>query len=281
MKVSVAEGLGYCSGVEKAIEMAMEYGDKHRQVYSLGTIAHNEAVVQTLLAHGVQPIPSEAILPGTHIAITAHGAPPSIYGKARNLGCEILDCTCPIVRKAQTIVSTILDEYDIIIYGDPDHQEIQALKGWALGEVKYVGTGGDGRAPVYLGKKVAVVSQTTQVPSKYMAFIHDLLEHGLPQTDEIRLFDTICPIVTKRIKDAHNLACNVDILFVVGSQKSANTANLARVCEEVLHKVYTIQGPDQVAVPIWRRQGRGAGVTAGTSTPIEMVEAVVQKLREV
>ena len=290
MEVKIASDLGYCSGVSKAIEKAMAYGDEHHQVYSLGTIAHNEAVVETLRRHGVEPIEPEEMTLQTHVAITAHGAPPSLYKKIADLGCWAMDCTCPIVRKAQKVVSMLhKGGYDILIFGDPGHQEVKGLVGWAWGNVKFVGLDPHKLKTTALAKKVGTISQTTQVPSHYSAFISGLFQIGLPNADELRKFYTICPIVEARVIEARKLAAEVDIMFVVGSQASANTNNLAMVCREVTPlraAVHIVQDAGQVQLALtdcsWYRGSPPelAGLTAGTSTPIEVVEAVVQRLKE-
>ncbi len=290
MEVKIASELGYCAGVSKAIEKAMAYGDEHHQVYSLGTIAHNEAVVEILRRHGVEPIEPADMIPQTHVAITAHGAPPSMYEKIADLGCQGLDCTCPIVKKAQEVVGMLHREgYDILIFGDPGHQEVKGLVGWAMGSAEFIGLDPHQIETTALGVKVGIISQTTQVPSYYSSFISGLFETGLPNTDEVRTFCTICPIVDARVIEANKLAAEVDLMFVVGSQASANTKNLARVCRELLvggARVPIVQGPDQVEQAIgdwvsrWGRPPTNAGLTAGTSTPIEVVEAVVQRLKE-
>jgi len=300
LEVKIAGELGYCAGVSKAIEKAMAYGDEHHQVYSLGTIAHNEAVVEILRRHGVEPIEPEEMIPQTHVAITAHGAPLSLYAKIADLNCRPLDCTCPIVRKAQKVVSMLYRQgYDILVFGDPGHQEVKGLVGWAWGNVKFVGLDPYQLDTTALVKKVGTISQTTQVPSDFFRFISRIFLLGLENAREVRAFNTICPIVDARVIEARKLAAEVDIMFVVGSQASANTNNLARVCMEAPiggtkdpfdqvpdQRVYIVQGPDQVeqAIGDWvgRRgqQPKLAGLTAGTSTPIEVVEAVVQRLKE-
>ncbi|GAI84563.1 unnamed protein product, partial [marine sediment metagenome] len=178
-EVRTAGKLGYCFGVSQAIEKAIKYADEHGKVYSLGTLAHNEDVVELLRQHGVEPIKVEDIQPNTHVAITAHGAPPEIYRKIEEMGCSCLDCTCPIVRKAQLVVSTQLDSFDILIFGDPDHQEVIGLNGWAKGPercfqgAKFIGNGtdlfsaGGELVDLKLGKKVGVISQTTKVPTMF------------------------------------------------------------------------------------------------------------------
>jgi len=306
MKVKIAPNLGYCSGVAHAIEKAIDYAKEHGKVSSIGTIAHNEAVVERLRSYGIEPIKPEHIQPGTHVAITAHGSPPWVYDRIVALRCQYLDCTCPIVRRAQEAAASLHNEgLDILIFGDPKHQEVRGLQGHGGLSVKYVGNwanlfdsppGPPGR--LELGEKVGVISQTTQIPTKFFDFVGTLAYNHIAGVKELRIINTICPIVAKRIEEAENLAEQVDIMFVVGSAESANTQNLATVCKAAQFKlptkhwaVFIVQNPTQVEGAIWeckmaalngiRPSPNSAGVTAGTSTPIEMVEAVVEKLRSI
>jgi len=304
MRVRTAGKLGYCFGVSQAIEKAIKFADEHGgRLYTLGTLAHNEQVVENLRSHGVEPIPFEKPHPGMsgvwvkvshgNIAITAHGAPPNIYDRLREFKMNILDCTCPIVRRAQKVVSQQLDGYDIVIFGDPDHQEVIGLDGWA-GGAKFIGgfhdlfTPGQDLKELGLGKKVGVISQTTKAPADYADFIATLGNRNLHRLRELRVFNTICPIVSARVNETRKLSEEVDMMFVVGSQESANTKNLANVARPGvgLQFVYIVQDVDQVgeALGDWYMENDMAlprvGVTAGTSTPIEVVEEVVTKLKE-
>ena len=300
IEVRLASQLGYCSGVSQAIEQAIEYGDEPRtgMAYSLGTVAHNEHVVELLRNHGVQPISLDEMRDRSRVIITAHGAPPEIYERIEHQHCAFLDCTCPIVLKVQErVVELESHGYDVVIFGDPDHQEIKGLVGWARGKVKFVGdfnalfTLGQDHRSLGLGQRVGVVSQTTSVPEMYRDFIATLVGHHLDESPEVRIFNTICPIVATRVKDTRKLAGEVDMMFVVGSKESANTRNLERVCRQTITQarapwaVNLVQNEDQVgkALSDWYVENDMSspkvGVTAGTSTPIEVVEKVVAKLK--
>ncbi|MBA7633852.1 4-hydroxy-3-methylbut-2-enyl diphosphate reductase [subsurface metagenome] len=311
MRVRMAGKLGYCFGVSQAIEKVVSYAEGGK-VYTLGTLAHNEHVVQYLRGKGVEPFPFEELPPdmlgvwakialNAKVAITAHGAPPEYYERLKTVTNNILDCTCPIVRKAQSVVSQLLDGYDILIFGDPNHQEVKGLMGWAEGKVKFVGTFDQLFTPeqdfkeLNLGKKVAVISQSTKIPADFADFLSTFTHRNVSGFEELRVFNTICPIVAQRIRDTENLASEVDIMFVVGSKESANTRNLETVCRRsITHSegmvqpwsVALAQDEDQVghAISEWYVENDMAfpkvGVTAGTSTPIEVVEKVVEKAKE-
>lgn len=328
MEVRTAGELGYCFGVRQAIEKAIQYAEATEgKLYTLGTLAHNEHVVVYLREKGVEPMPFEAPHPdielNANVAITAHGAPPEYYESLKSVTGNILDCTCPIVQRAQAVVSQQLDGFDILIFGDPNHQEVKSLVGWAEDKVKFVGGFNQLFTPeqeykeLDVGKKVAVISQTTQVPADYTDFLSSLLHRlqwppaeGTHRLEELRVFNTICPIVATRIEETRNLADEVDIMLVVGSHFSANTRNLYRIARtEMIGRVYPgfipyesakvpvvlVHSEDDVAlaltksrelIPIsWHMDEPEAelvvGVTAGTSTPIEVVEEVVNRVKEI
>lgn len=299
-RVRTAGNLGYCFGVSQAIEKAVKFSEDNGMLYSLGTLAHNEVVVEYLRQHRVEPIEVENITRGMNVAITAHGAPPETYFMLEKMECKILDCTCPIVRRSQKVVSQQLDGFSVLIFGDPNHQEVIGLNGWAKG-TKFVGnwidlltTGGE-VVDLKLGKRVGVISQTTKIPSMFADFVATLVNHHVGEFTELRIFNTICPIVSARVNETRKLAGEVDMMFVVGSQESANTRNLETVCRQGITRargmvepwaVSLVQNVDQVgeALNHWYVENDMAfpniGVTAGTSTPIEVVKEVVTKLKE-
>ena len=284
--VRTAGPLGYCFGVSQAIDKVEKYADEHGKVYSLGTLAHNENVVEYLRQHQVEPIEMEHIVSGMHVAITAHGAPPETYRKLEEIGCLLLDCTCPIVRKAQTVVSQQLDGFDVLIFGDPKHQEVKALNGWA-GGARFVGEFQDLKS-LKVGKKVGIVSQTTKIPAMFAGFVAVVISRHIGKIQELRVFNTICPIVAARVNETRKLAGEVDMMFVVGSQESANTQNLVKVASEIMEikpvflVLSTLVISPSLETHTWHQDWRSLriGVTAGTSTPIEVVERVVQRLKE-
>ncbi len=302
IEVRTAGKLGYCSGVSQAIEKAIAFAKENGRLYTLGTLAHNEVVVEYLEKRNVIPTQGDCALEGGNMAITAHGAPPETFERLGNLGCTVLDCTCPIVKKAQDKVRNLAAAgFDIVIFGDPNHQEVKGIVGWSMGSCKFVGhhdqlfTPGQEHRVLALGDKVGVVSQTTKDPADYRDFISTLLYHHLAKSSDVRIHNTICPIVAERIEETRKLAAAVDMMFVVGSEGSANTRNLERVCRQAITRakglieplaVNLVQNVAQVA-EVFFQMGQhrfiplnSIGVTAGTSTPIEVVEQVVAELKE-
>ena len=307
LEVRTAGKLGYCFGVSQAIEKAVRFAQENGPVHSLGTLAHNEAVVAYLRAHDVESIHAEQVTREMNVAVTTHGAPPATYQTLEELECRVLDCTCPIVRKAQRTVSQQLDGFDVVIYGDPHHEEVVGLDGWA-GGARFVGTfdslftAQQEFKELRLSGRVGIVSQTTRIPADFADFVTTLAHHFLGKVSEFRVMNTICPIAAARLGQTRRLAAEVDLVLVVGSQESANTSNLARAAMSGVGAdgVFIIQSANQVLETLgaWWLNGDGCrrrlygtrlespddafriGITAGTSTPIEVVNDVVSRVKE-
>jgi len=307
LEVRTAGRLGYCFGVSQAIEKAVRFAQENGSLHTLGTLAHNEAVVAHLRAHHVDPIDAEQVTRGMDVAITTHGTLPATYRTLEELECRVLDCTCPIVRKAQRVVSQQLDGYDVVIHGDPCHQEVIGLNGWA-GGARFVGTFNSlfteqqEFRELRLSGRVGVVSQTTRIPADFADFVTTLAHQFLGKVSELRVMNTICPISAARLAQTRRLAAEVNLMLVVGSRESANTSNLAAVARSGVgaDSVFIIQSADQVirTLGAWWMNGDGdrrrcygtrldspeepfrIGITAGTSTPIEVVNEVVSRVKE-
>lgn len=304
LEVKVVENLGYCPGVSKAIADALEFRKKQgRTVYSLGELAHNRQTVQTLTDQGIICL-VHALAPDDPVVITAHGAPPQLYSQLIYSQLPVRDCTCPIVKKAQQAAAALAHEgFDIIIYGDPAHQEVKGLVGWARDRFRFAGRfdnlfeANQTLKPLELGRRLGVVAQTTSIPGAYAEFVHTLIHHyfaiGTSQepgtASEFRVLDTICPIVAKRLAATQKLATEVDMMLVVGSPTSANSQNLVTVARQatafqtISNPVFRVGGPEQVdgllASVTSMSWGRRIGISAGTSTPIEVVDDVVETVR--
>jgi (E)-4-hydroxy-3-methyl-but-2-enyl pyrophosphate reductase len=297
MEIKTAGKLGYCTGVAQAIKQATAFGKRvgsnsiePTKAYSLGALAHNEDVVKILQESNVEITWSSELKGGENIIIPAHGAGPKTYSRLDQLKCRVEDCTCQYVRKSQILVSELsMKGYDIVIFGDPQHQEVIGLTDWGEPHIKFVGgekdlfTEQQGTKSLGLKREVVVVSQTTRDPERYAEFITMLMHNVGNDYKELRINNTICPIVAERIQLTKNLAGTVDLMIVVGSKKSANTMNLVEASSTVRRPwspVLVANEKDVVSLSLlteWIKHNpfREIGVTAGTSTPIEVVDGVI------
>jgi len=278
MEIILARDMGFCWGVRRAISIMEEVVQQEGEVYSLGPIVHNPLVMAELEKRGVRAINGNIPLQeGKPLAITAHGAGPEIYRLAREKGIRLIDTTCPIVTKSQRWARRMAQQgFTIIIFGDAQHREVKGVLAWTEG--KGMAVTDVSQVPRGLSR-IAVISQTTQEPRKFAAFVAQLLQERIEEIHEFRLVGTLCNVTSSQQEAARELARQVDVVIVVGGRNSANTRHLAEVCQETGVPTYHIERAEELD-PAWVRGCRKVGITAGASTPDWAVQEVVSRLRQ-
>jgi 4-hydroxy-3-methylbut-2-enyl diphosphate reductase len=213
------------------------------------------------------------------VAITAHGVGPQVLEEVRARGSEIIDTTCPIVTRSQRWARKMAEAgFTVLVFGDPEHREVKGVLGWAGGKGVAVADGQP--LPEGLPSRLAVISQTTQSPRRFAAFVSKLMEERLGQISELRVVNTLCDATSSQQAAARELAQEVDLMLVVGGKSSANTRHLLEACQEEGATAYHVESAVELA-PEWFRGCQRVGVTAGASTPDSAVEAVVERIREI
>jgi len=277
MEIKVAKNAGYCFGVKRAIEMVEETLKKYEgnRVYSLGEIIHNPQVVERLKRRGLIVVRDiEDVEENSTVIISAHGRSEEDIARLKKKGCKIVNATCPYVRLPQSIIKKMSSEgYLVILLGDREHPEVKGLVSFAKGEnIRVVNTNEDFSG--LEADKVAVLAQTTQNREDFNRLINSLLG----RFTEIRVFDTICDATKIRQEEAIKLAQEVDLMIVIGGRNSANTKRLyelsTRYCKRVLH-IETEKEIDRSIIADAER----IGITAGASTPDDIIKAVVERIR--
>jgi (E)-4-hydroxy-3-methyl-but-2-enyl pyrophosphate reductase len=278
MEIILARDMGFCWGVRRAISIMEEVVQQEGEVYSLGPIVHNPLVMAELEKRGVRAINGNIPLQeGKPLAITAHGAGPEIYRLAREKGIRLIDTTCPIVTRSQRWARRMAQQgFTIIIFGDAQHREVKGVLAWTEG--KGMAVTDVSQVPRGLSR-IAVISQTTQEPRKFAAFVAQLLQERIEEIHEFRLVGTLCNVTSSQQEAARELARQVDVVIVVGGRNSANTRHLAEVCQETGVPTYHIERAEELD-PAWVRGCRKVGITAGASTPDWAVQEVVSRLRQ-
>jgi 4-hydroxy-3-methylbut-2-enyl diphosphate reductase len=277
MEIKVAKNAGYCFGVKRAIEMVEETLKKYEgnRIYSLGEIIHNPQVVERLKRRGLIVVRDiEDVEENSTVIISAHGRSEEDIARLKKKGCKIVNATCPYVRLPQSIIKKMSSEgYLVILLGDREHPEVKGLVSFAKGEnIRVVNTNEDfGGLET---DKVAVLAQTTQNREDFNKLVNSLLG----RFTEIRVFDTICDATKIRQEEAIKLAQEVDLMIVIGGRNSANTKRLyelsTRYCKRVLH-IETEKEIDRSIISGTER----IGITAGASTPDDIIKAVVERIR--
>jgi 4-hydroxy-3-methylbut-2-enyl diphosphate reductase len=293
-RVVVAQELGYCWGVRRALEIVEAAAESAGSIAPIGDVIHNPQVVERLRQRGVEGATSVAEAAGRgfrRVAITAHGMGPHLAGEAASAGLELIDTTCPLVTKVQRLAQKLVRQgYFLVVYGDSYHPEVRSVIGWA-GTSKAVAAkkiddlpwnaprGASGECITTPPRKVAVVSQTTKNVDELMVFAQKLQAMVMPEGGEFRLCNTICEPTSERQNALKRLVeqDQVDVILAIGGRKSSNTARLAEVGKALGVPSYHIERTEDIEDE-WLVDADIVGVTAGASTPDDVIEAVVADL---
>jgi 4-hydroxy-3-methylbut-2-enyl diphosphate reductase len=279
LKIEKAEKLGLCFGVRQAIKLLKEAATKYGEVETLGPVAHNRLLVETLANLGVKPISHLEQARGRILAITTHGTSPAVLSEIKARHIRIIDTTCPIIRKAQDTARELSEAgFDVIIFGDAQHSEVKGLLGWS-GEKGIAAL--NAKQIDWSGKsssRLGIISQTTQTQSAFMEFVRQLIELVGPEIEEMRLVNTLCAVTQGQQEAALELARRSELMIVIGGRKSANARHLVEMCSPLV-ETHLVETADEVESSWLAGKKRLIGVTAGASTPDEAVRELIDKLR--
>ncbi|MEE0142012.1 MAG: bifunctional 4-hydroxy-3-methylbut-2-enyl diphosphate reductase/30S ribosomal protein S1 [Coprococcus sp.] len=277
--VILAKTAGFCFGVRRAVDMAYGLAGKHK-VYTYGPIIHNETVVDDLESKGVRVVHSideAAGLRGGTMIIRSHGASKNEINLLKQMGFEIVDATCPFVKKIHRIVEDYSGQgYGIVIIGSAVHPEVQAISGWckeppviieSVEEAENFSPDPD--------KKLCLVSQTTFNYNKFQLLVEIISKKGY----DIRCLNTICNATEERQSEARDIAGHVDAMIVIGGRQSSNTQKLYDICKNECKNTYYIQTLVDLDLKTFESIGN-VGITAGASTPNNIIEEVHTNMSE-
>lgn len=278
MEIVIAQSAGFCFGVKRAVEMAYEYQDTPH-TFTYGPIIHNEVVIGALEKKGVYAIDTLEGHEVDKLIIRSHGVSPEIYEKGKEKGVEIIDATCPYVRKIHKYVEKYNAlGYHIIVAGNEKHPEIQGINGWAKGKCLIAKDVDELKAMELPEGKYLLVAQTTYKKET----VNQMKEYLETQNIEFEWINTICNATKERQDEAVELAKQVDVMLILGSPKSANTKKLYEISKDQCERSYCVQGAKELSEEIFKDCKR-VGITAGASTPQSVIEEVVlyiQKLEQ-
>ena len=277
LEIEKAAGIGFCFGVRRAIDILERVARERGGVETLGAAVHNQQVLSRLAELGVRVVSSVAEIQGDTVAISSHGVGPQVMAQVRGRHIDIVDTTCPFVRRAQIAARRLADAgFYTIIYGDESHPEVKGILGWAGG--KGVSTLDEtvitrlDRPPRRLG----ILSQTTQIPAHFTQFVRKIIDAALVKDAELRIIDTICHDIRQRQLAALELAGGVDLILVIGGHNSANTRHLVELCSAAT-KTYLVETAREIQ-PSWLEGQQRIGITAGASTDEQTINEVLEKL---
>lgn len=281
MEIMLAKSAGFCFGVRRAVDevYARVEEQNERPIYTFGPIIHNEEVVEDLRKKGVGIIQSEEELEqisGGTVIIRSHGVGRAVEEKIRSGGFCVVDMTCPFVKKIHRIV----EEQSrmgrtIVIAGNPDHPEVKGIIGWCCGPVY---TAANEKEIEKLEEKqlksVCMVAQTTFHANKFENMVDLMTKKGY----DIYVVNTICNATRVRQEEAAQIASEVDGMLVIGSRNSSNTRKLYEICKKECNSTHYIQTAEDLNQQ-WFLAAEKVGVTAGASTPNNIIEEVLHDVR--
>ncbi len=270
MEIKRAKHSGFCFGVDKAVKTAFELS-YDGTVYTMGELIHNQQVIDELEKKGIRTLDRvESLKEGDCVIIRAHGIGEQVYKDLNERQVKILDATCPYVKRIHEIVETQNKEgYSIVIVGDPQHPEVIGINGWCGGKALIITSENDAEALAYSDQKVIVVAQTTFKRAKYEKICEVLKK----KFAFVLKFDTICNATVQRQSEAAELSRNVDVMIVVGGRNSSNTQKLYEICKENCSETHLVESADEL--PLFDKNMRTVGITAGASTPESVIKEVI------
>ena len=287
MAVVLAKSAGFCFGVERAVDAVYRVLEEEEKknpeerlpIYTYGAIVHNEKIVENLESRGVHVLKSKEELKALEqgiVVIRAHGVGKDIYDLLEKRGLKIVDSSCPFVRKIQKLVAEHSKAGDsVIVMGDPEHPEIQGILGWGDGDVTALkGIEEVLRLPDGNGKKIFVVAQTTFHIDKFKTVLETFKKKGYHTS----VINTICNATFERQSEAKELAGKSDAMVVIGGSSSSNTKKLYEICKAICPNTQLIQTVKDLKFNS-DEAIRNVGITAGASTPKEIIEEVLTYVR--
>ncbi len=276
-EVRIAKRTGFCYGVREAIDKAKEASAAGKTTHTLGQVVHNEGVIRDLQGLGIRTVESlDDVDHGAAVVIRAHGVRPDVMERATGKGLDVIDGTCTwVIQEHRELTKLVEEGYTIVLLGTPKHAEVVGMLGYAPDAI-VVDEEDEWEAKIPRKKRMALISQSTQPPWKF----EKLAAFMVGRAHELKIVNTVCPVTIRRQQDTMEAAEAVDIMVVVGGRSSANTKELTRLCEmagthaiqiESVHELTDAGVFDGAAV---------VGVTGGTSTPIEDLRDVAQRILE-
>ena len=281
MEVRLAKTAGFCFGVKRAVDTVYKEAEKNQEtIYTFGPIIHNEQVVEDLEKNGVFVVNTvdelKTLKTGTTVIIRSHGVGKYIYDLMEELGLHVVDATCPFVKKIHRIAERESNAgKGIIIIGNDKHPEVEGIKGWVAGEATVIETTQEAEAfEAEKDARLCIVSQTTFNYNKFNNLVEIISKKGY----DIQSINTICNATEERQTEAKTIAGEVDSMIVIGGSHSSNTQKLFEICKKECDNTFYIQTLEDLDVDKLK-DSKCVGITAGASTPNNIIEEVQKHVR--
>jgi (E)-4-hydroxy-3-methyl-but-2-enyl pyrophosphate reductase len=276
MKVFVVKKAGFCFGVKRAIKLAFDVAkSENEKVYTWGPLIHNPQVVEDLKKKGVYAVDDLRKIKKGTLIIRSHGIHPKVLERIKKRKIEVVDATCPFVKRAQKKARLLSHQgYRVVVVGEADHPEVKGIMGYVNGQAIVISHNRTKRNLPHF-EKLGVIAQTTLNIDAFIKVIGELIE----KTDELKVCNTICHATARAQKATLKLASKVDMMIVVGGHNSANTTRLAKLCKGLRTPTHHIETAKELRRS-WFKDKTSVGITAGTSTPDWLIQEVVESIRK-
>ena len=282
----MAQSAGFCYGVKRAVETTkkIKLENASKKVWVLGELIHNSHVIKELDELGIITVDELPENENGICIVRSHGMAPQKIKEITDKGFEVVDLTCLDVKKVQQkAIQLAQEEFLVLILGKPEHPEVVAIKANAqmysdnvvviqsVEEIKEL------TEKIKKHKKVGVVIQTTQK----LEFLQEVVDILVPISSELKIFNTICQSTSKRQQEAKELAKTSDLMIVVGGKNSANTTHLAENLKEITSTIHIETVDDLSSYKELLEKAQNIGVTAGASTPENIIKNVINYLEKI
>lgn len=275
VEIKTAANAGFCFGVKRAIGLVEKTLNEKPEVYTLGPIIHNPQEVKRLKEKGVKILNDIDCVKSGCIILRTHGISLELLNRLeKDKTLYIIDATCPFVKKAQDIIKNLSSqETTIVIVGENSHPEVEALVSYGAGKCVVIENPREALEFKGIGE-LNIVSQTTQTPQNFNVIVEILKKRF-----KVNIYNTICEATLERQESAKKLAKKVDLMIVIGGKNSGNTTRLAEICKAQT-KTYHIETIDELDAK-WFNNIKTVGLTAGASTPDNIIKSVQRRLGEI
>ena len=275
IKIILADSAGVCFGVENAVSTAEKELLKNKKVYSYGPLIHNPQSIEKLEENGLEVINKIENKHGK-IIIRAHGITIEEESKLGETGSELIDMTCPIVKRLQFAIKALTEDgYHVIIVGDENHPEIIGAKSYGKNNISIIKSGSEVDDLSKKFNRLGVVAQTT-IPVENFWRVVDRLK-TIDELD-LKVIDTLCDDIHNKQVEAKEIAKDVDVMIIIGGKNSSNTKEIAKICKKVNPLTYQVETYDQLRQLKIDFKNKTVGISAGASTPPWIIKETIDEL---
>lgn len=275
MEVVIAENAGFCFGVKEAMTKTFSaiHKNKNGKIYTYGPLIHNNQVIHKLETMGVLSIDNLKDAKDHVLIIRSHGVPLKVYDLAKDYNIEIIDATCPFVRKVQKLAKEYYEKgYSIVILGNPRHPEVIGINGWCNNRAYIIEDITDlERISNY--DRICLLAQTTVTLELWNLVVNEIKKKAVV----FDKFNTICTATKERQSSCEEVAKQVDAMIVIGGYHSSNTQKLLQISKKYCQNTYHIETAEELPIDHIKHLNK-IGVTAGASTPDWIIKEAIEKM---